>query len=165
VRRYQPIALALIAAAFLAGLPARAENICALPGPGSHLSSIAWLAGNWVQKGAAGIVRERWSGPYADTLLGVGVTTKGETLSSYEFVRIAKTQTGVSYFASPNAAPPTEFKAIELCASRAVFENKAHDFPQRVIYTKGANGTLNARIEGTLNGKAAGQDWSYTREQ
>jgi Domain of unknown function (DUF6265) len=158
------IALLLFAVAVLAA-PARAENICAMPGANASIATLDWLAGNWIQSANGRTVRERWSGPYGGALLGVGATTKGDKLGSYEFFRIAKTADGVSYFASPNAAPPTEFKAIELCAARVVFKNKVHDFPQRVIYTKGPNGTLDARIEGTLGGKPAGEDWRYTRER
>ena len=41
----------------------------------------------------------------------------------------------------------------------AVFENLAHDFPQRVIYRR-CGEDLCARIEGAM-GK--GQDWRYAR--
>jgi hypothetical protein len=102
---------------------------------------------------------------YGDVLLGVGVTTQGEAAKSFEFFRIAKTAAGLSYFASPNASAATEFKAIEICSEKVVFENKAHDFPQRVIYAKGPNGTLKARIEGTIEGKLEAEDWVYRRDR
>jgi hypothetical protein len=144
---------------------AQAEDICALPKSNPDIASLAWLAGNWIQSGKTSTVRERWAGPYGGVLLGVGVTTQGDLAKSFEFFRIAKTPTGLSYFASPNASSPTEFKATEICAGKVVFENKAHDFPQRVIYTKGANGTLTARIEGMLKGKLEGEDWTYRAER
>jgi hypothetical protein len=145
--------------------PAHAEDICALPKSTADIASLSWLAGNWVESGKARTVRERWSGPYGGVLLGIGVTTQGDTARSYEFFRVAKTPTGISLFASPNAAPPTEFKAVEICTGKVVFENKAHDFPQRVIYTKGPNGTLNARVEGLLKGKLEGEDWQYRADR
>lgn len=156
---------AAVAAATLAAPALHAEDICALPKANANTASLSWLAGNWIQKEKDRIVRERWSGPYGGVLLGIGITTKGDTTRSFEFFRIAKTPTGLSYFASPNAAPPTEFKAIEICADKVIFENKAHDFPQRVIYIKEPNGALKARIEGTLKGKAAGEDWTYLPER
>lgn len=159
--------VALFAIAILAGAPAHAEDVCALPSARANTSpaAIAWLAGNWIQSDKTRAVRERWAGPYGGVLLGVGVTTQGDATKSFEFFRIAKTPTGLSYFASPNAAPPTEFKAIEVCADKVVFENKAHDFPQRVIYRKNADGTLTARIEGLLKGKLQGEDWTYRAER
>jgi hypothetical protein len=146
--------------------PTRAEDVCALPTSANiNIASLSWLAGNWIENGKTRTVRERWAGPYGGVLLGFGVTTQGDAAKSFEFFRIAKTPTGLSYFASPNAAAPTEFKAIEVCADKVVFENRAHDFPQRVIYAKGANGTLNARIEGMIAGKLKGEDWHYKRDR
>lgn len=151
----------VIAAGLAATASASAEQICALPRQNRETATLTWLAGDWIQTDKTQVVRERWSGPYGGALLGVGVTTRDDQVHSFEFFRIARTPTGLSYFASPNAAPPTEFKAVEICADKVVFENKAHDFPQRVIYAKGANGALNARIEGTLNGKPAAEEWAY----
>lgn len=154
-------ALAVVTTAALAAPVAAADSVCALPKAGAKAAALGWLVGDWVQTSKDVVVREHWSGPYGGALLGVGATTKGDALKSYEFFRIAETPSGVSYFASPNAAAPTEFKAIELCAGKVVFENKAHDFPQRVIYSKGKDGGLNARIEGMIKGKLEGEDWSY----
>jgi hypothetical protein len=160
------LVVAFVAAA-IASASAQAEDVCALPTSTSNvdIASLSWLAGNWIESGKTRTVRERWAGPYGGVLLGIGVTTQGGAAKSFEFFRIAKTPTGLSYFASPNAAAPTEFKAIEICADKVVFENRAHDFPQRVIYAKGANGTLNARVEGTIAGKLKGEDWHYRRDR
>jgi len=163
VNRLRLAAAALAAAATLT--TAQAEDICALPKSNADIKSLSWLAGNWVENGQSRTVRERWAGPYGGALLGIGVTTQADAVKSYEFFRIAKTPTGLSYFASPNGAPPTEFKAIEICSAKVVFENKTHDFPQRVIYTKGANGTLTARVEGMLKGRLEGEDWNYRSDK
>lgn len=144
---------------------AHAADVCALPKTDTGIASVSWLAGNWIESGKSRVVRERWSGPYGGIMLGVGVTTQGEAAKFFEFFRIAKTPTGLSYFASPNAKPPTEFRAIELCADKVVFEAREHDFPQRVIYRKGADGALHARVEGTLNGKFESEDWTYKAER
>ncbi len=58
--------------------------------------------------------------------------------------------------------PPTEFRMVELAANRVVFENPTHDFPQRVIYERNGD-TLHARIEGTMNGRTQGMDWTFQR--
>lgn len=158
----QFLSVCLLAGTFLTTHAATAEQ-----GGGTHdtVASLSWLAGNWIEQRKDQTIRERWAGPYGDVMLGVGVTERVNGKASFEFFRIATTQSGASYFASPNAAPPTEFKAIELTTTKVVFENKAHDFPQRVIYAKNADGTLTARIEGTINGKPMSEDWHYRREQ
>jgi hypothetical protein len=50
----------------------------------------------------------------------------------------------------------------ELAPGRVVFENAAHDFPQRVIYRRDGE-RLVARIEGRLRGEARGRDWVFER--
>jgi hypothetical protein len=159
--------LGLLAAAALTSTSAHAEDVCALPSarPDASVAALSWLAGNWIQTDKTNAVRERWAGPYGGVLLGIGVTTQGDATRSFEFFRIAKTPTGLSYFASPNGAPPTEFKAVDICADKVVFENKAHDFPQRVIYRKNADGTIGARIEGMLKGKLEGEEWRYRADR
>ena len=160
---YRLFLVGMVVAAF--ATQASAAPACAGPSGATKASALSWITGSWVQANKDVAVREHWSGPYGGALLGFGATTKANALRSYEFFRIAETPEGVSYFASPNAAPPTEFKAIKICSDSVVFENKAHDFPQRVIYSKGKDGGLNARIEGQINGKLEGEDWSYRPEK
>lgn len=133
--------------------------------PAPSIAKLGWLAGDWIEIRKDSTVRERWSGPYGGMLLGIGVTERTNGKHAFEFMRIAETATGFSFFASPNAAAPTEFKAIEASAAKAVFENKAPDFPQRVFYTLNGDGTLEAGIEGLLNGKLVRETWSYKRER
>lgn len=169
-----PFRIALIATlAFAAIGSAAASSVCELkcprldePGGGGKVSiaDLDWLVGNWIDDAHGAVVRERWAGPYGDMMLGVGVTLRPGGKSSFEFFRIAKTAIGVSYFASPNAAAPTEFKAIELTSTKVVFENKAHDFPQRVMYWREGN-DLHARVEGVIKGKLEGEDWTYRAER
>jgi hypothetical protein len=44
--------------------------------------------------------------------------------------------------------------------SRVVFENLAHDFPQRVIYWKEGD-VLAARVEGALRGRERSEEWRF----
>jgi hypothetical protein len=44
-----------------------------------------------------------------------------------------------------------------------VFENAAHDFPQRVLYRREAADRLVARIEGLRNGQPRGIDFPMQR--
>ena len=50
----------------------------------------------------------------------------------------------------------------ELTDGSVLFENARHDFPQRVVYEKKGE-RLEGRIEGTDNGKARTETWSYRR--
>ena len=79
---------------------------------------------------------------------------------SWEFQRIQATDKGIVYFASPRSAPPTPFTLVESGPKRAVFENKAHDFPQRILYWK-SPGALHARVEGPRGGQERSLEWRW----
>ena len=141
-----------------------ATTACGTPPARPTVQSLAWLGGHWIETRDTTVVREHWDGPFGDTMLGFGLTARLNGNTTSEFFRIANTPTGISYFASPGAAAPVEFPAVEVSRSRVVFENLQHDFPQRIIYQRQPDGTLHARIEGILNGKAEGIDWHYRRD-
>jgi hypothetical protein len=48
-------------------------------------------------------------------------------------------------------------------AQRVVFENKAHDYPQRIIYWLHGGNTLCARIEGQQGGEMRSSEWCWER--
>ena len=85
---------------------------------------------------------------------------KGRTVASS--LRIEQQPDRIVYLSMPNGrSPATPFPLKEVSGTRVVFENPAHDFPQRIIYWKdGAD--LRARIEGTMNGKAASEEWRWS---
>ena len=122
--------------------------------------SLAWMVGEWVQKGDKETVGEIWQGPAGRMLVATNLTRRASGKASFEFLRIAETPTGLSYFAMPGGRPATEFKMKELGDKRIVFENAAHDFPQRVLYWRDGE-ALMARIEGTINGKERGEQWRF----
>jgi hypothetical protein len=62
-----------------------------------------------------------------------------------------------------NNAQPVPFSLVSINGQRYTFENKAHDFPQRIIYHLVSNNAVHARIEGSKNGKDMGSDFNYTR--
>lgn len=122
----------------------------ALPAPAkAAIGDLAWLAGAWVgTRGAQGAVsiEERWSPPLGGAMLATSRTVSRGAMSAFEFLRIVERDAGLVYIAQPNGAAPTEFTLVELGANRAVFENPRHDFPQRIVYERAANGDLSASI-------------------
>ena len=145
-------ALALVAAS-----PLAAQT----PAGGVH--ALAWMEGAWGGEKDGVVMEELWTGPRGGALLGLHRDVKGQRLLSWEFLRIQATEAGITYFASPRSAPPTPFKLVETGDKRAVFENKEHDFPQRILYWVDAKGALHARIEGPQGGKTISEEWVWTR--
>lgn len=121
-----------------------------------------WLSGYWLSCHGGVETAENWFGAGAGVLLGTNLTRANRT--SYEFLRIApNAQGGLSYYSMPNGrSPPTEFAMVTHEGQRAVFENPAHDFPQRILYRR-AGDVLTARIEGVMDGRAEGMDWTFRR--
>lgn len=59
--------------------------------------------------------------------------------------------------------PALRFGLKELSPKKVISENEKHNFPQRILYRLGEDGRLHARIEGTMRGEAASQDWVWTK--
>ena len=150
-------------------LPALAL-LCALALPGgaqtpapADLSRLAWLEGRWSGSEGGRETEEHWTSPAGSALVGMNKAVKAGRMVSFEFLRIQHTKEGTAYLASPGGAAPTAFPLVELGEARLVFENPAHDFPQRILYWLDAAGALHARIEGSIGGKPRSQEWTWTK--
>lgn len=131
--------------------------------PAADAARLGWLEGRWVGEKDGISMEELWTAPRGGTLLGLHSDVKAGRLVSWEFLRIADSGEGLTYFGSPRSAPPTPFKLAEIGDRRAVFENRQHDFPQRILYWLDAEGALHARIEGPQGGKTASLEWVWTK--
>lgn len=124
------------------------------------VADLAFMAGSWATQSGPARVEELWSCPGPDTMLGTGRTiAKGKT-AYFEFLRIETRPDGLVYVAQPKGGPATDFKLVKLEGGTAVFENLAHDFPKRIIYSKTADG-LTARIEGDATSKEKAEEFRY----
>lgn len=128
----------------------------------ADLDKLAWLVGNWVERKEGRETEEHWIAPKGGMMLGVNRTVTSAGKSSFEFLRIAKTPEGISYFGSPGGRPPVEFPLKEQSEGRVVFENPQHDFPQRIIYSIEGE-VLTARIEGTIAGQQRSTQWRWEK--
>jgi hypothetical protein len=126
-----------------------------------EIDQLQWMSGTWTQKKGEETVQESWLGPRGAMMAAVNLTSSAKRKTEYEFLRIAATPTGLSYFASPGGKTPVEFKMKEMADKRVVFENLAHDFPQRIIYWLESDGAMKARIEGTVQGKPRAMEWRF----
>lgn len=131
--------------------------------PAGEVERLGWLEGRWVGEKDGVSMEELWTAPRGGALLGLHSDVKAGRLRSWEFLRIADSGNGVTYFASPRSAAPTPFKLVEIGDRRAVFENRQHDFPQRILYWLDAQGALHARIEGPRQGQTVSEEWVWTR--
>ncbi|MCI0567770.1 MAG: DUF6265 family protein [Acidobacteria bacterium] len=130
---------------------------------GSLVGKLGWLAGCWERTNGERRVEEQWMKPRGGTMFGMGRTVVGEKTSEFEQMQIREEAGQLVFTAKPSGQEEASFRSIEVTATSVVFENQAHDFPQRVIYRRQEDGSLLARIEGEDNGKARGVDFPMQR--
>ena len=109
--------------------------------------TLDWLAGHWCGGDAGERVEESWLAPRGGELLGLGRTIKGERMVAFEFLRITLVDGVPTYLAQPDGRAATAFARSAGGESWVRFENKAHDFPQRIEYRRTGD-TLRAEIAG-----------------
>ncbi|MBV8035980.1 DUF6265 family protein [Roseateles sp.] len=125
---------------------------------------VAWLAGCWSQQGREAGSVEHWMAPAGGVMLGMARMLKNGRVVEFEFMQIRADADGrLSFVAQPQGRPPTAFPLLRQAEAEAVFENPAHDFPQRVLYRREAADRLVARIEGRSNGQERGIDFPMQR--
>lgn len=128
------------------------------------LTPFNFLLGNWEMKTAKGKTTEHWV-KSKDSLNGKSYkhNLKGESVLQ-ETVVIKRIKDGF-YFCVTGAGNKdrVDFKLVSSEKDKLVFENKQHDFPQRIVYQQKGKNELFAYIEGVINGKETKIDFPYQR--
>jgi hypothetical protein len=119
-----------------------------LPAPDPALEPAAWIAGCWRRGSGSALQEERWSPPSGDAMLGTSRTIRDGRLTEFEYVRIQLVDGRPTYIALPSRQAETAFPLAAATDTSLVFENLAHDFPQRIGYSRFGDERLIAWIEG-----------------
>jgi hypothetical protein len=136
----------------------------AAQGTNPMAKDFAWLAGCWEGNLRGSEINEQWMKPSGGVMLGMGRTVAAGKVRDYEFLQIREEADGtIAYVAKPSGQSEASFKLKQIQRNEAIFENLEHDFPQRIIYRLQSDGSLFARVEGTMNGKARGFDYPMKR--
>lgn len=122
----------------------------------------AWLAGHWQVQADGRTTDEVWLAPAQGLMTGMSRTHGGKQ-PFFEFIRIERRGDDIVYIAQPRGGAATEFRAVAADARSIRFENRAHDFPQRIVYERQDDDGLAARIEGEIDGKTRSERWDYRR--
>lgn len=121
-----------------------------------------WV-GSWVADYEGGKFYEHWEKKSSELYEAKGyLVIQGDTVFR-ELLRVEKIGNHWAYIAAINGGKPTLFPLKSVEDGKWTFENKEHDFPQRIIYHLQKDGTLYAVVEGKMKGEDVKEEYLYTR--
>ena len=134
------------------------------------ITQLHWLVGRWqsvseaTRQGTTTVrVNEDWR-LVGDVMSSMGVTLLGDSLVDAESVYIREMGSVLVYEAHPMGQKSAVFHSIKIAEKSIVFENRGHDFPQRVAYELVNDDSLLAWIEGPgKDGKTKRIQFPYRR--
>ena len=124
----------------------------------TKIEELSWMSGRWAETIREVEMEEIWSTPAGGVLIGMHRDISKKR-TCFEFMRIAETADGITFFGQPGGKAAVAFRMIESAEQRVVFANPEHDFPKRIIYWINDE-RLCARVEG--DGEAH-EEWCWPR--
>jgi hypothetical protein len=127
------------------------------------LDRLRWLGGCWELRRGPRVTFEMWMLPEGGMMLGASRSVVNGVVREVEQLRLSLRGDTLVYTALPSGQQETEFKTVIVSDSGFAVENPAHDFPQRIIYSRRGADSLLARIEGPGQGGTRGIDFPMKR--
>ena len=116
--------------------------------PGGAIDRAGWLAGCWEMRARNRVTMEMWMPPSGGTMLGASRTTVAGTTREFEHLRLHAAGDTLVYTALPSGQHEASFRSTTVSSTTLVFENPAHDFPQKITYRRVGEDSVIARVEG-----------------
>jgi hypothetical protein len=134
------------------------------PAVRSQLSDLGFMAGCWRGLTRSGTtIEEFYTTPSSNLIVGTTRYVRDGRTVDFEFTRIDQTDSGAVITPHPKGVRSVSFAPKTVERNRAVWENPTHDFPQRILYTRAADDTLVARIEGRTPSGDRALEWQMVR--
>ncbi|QIE58098.1 hypothetical protein G5B37_00505 [Rasiella rasia] len=134
----------------------------------SSLNSLDWLIGEWVNETEEEFSKESWKRLNDSTLTGFSYTKVAQDTVFAETLKLQQIEQKVNLevvaFGQNNDAP-VNFTLVSGNRGTYTFENLAHDFPQRIIYTQPTPDVIHAWIEGEVDGVLKKIDFHFNRKK
>lgn len=126
------------------------------------LNDFDFLIGKWETDFGKFKYYEEWE-KENDKYIGQGFRVKEGKQFDGEKLVLINIYGYISYIATVGNQQPILFALIESENNKYVFENKEHDFPQRVIYNLINENSITVFVEGEMNGKLEKDEYNLTR--
>ena len=131
------------------------------------LNPAQWIVGNWVQKTDKGILTESWQRQNDSVFVGsTYFINESDTLHS-ETILLEQRADSITYSAKvkgQNNDKAVPFTLTTANTNSLVFENPAHDYPQKIVYQKSKSNGLVVTVSGMLRGKKNVEKYSFTKK-
>lgn len=127
-----------------------------------------WLIGRWENNSVEGNLSEFWTMANDSTLLGESYFVIGKDTVFGEKVELKQRENDFIYearVAKQNDEKPVPFKLTSSSEKEMVFENPAHDYPNKIVYQKVGNDSLVAEIFGKKDGKEKSETFKMKKVQ
>lgn len=148
--------IVVLAAVILLPSAARGQEAAAV-------DRLGWLQGCWEAATAQRTVEEFWMAPRGNSMVGMSRTVRDGRLRDHELLVLRERDGRLVLHAYPSDQPAAEFPVQTMSDSAVVFEDPAHDFPQRIGYQRLSADSATAWIGGTVNGQERRIDFRYRR--
>ena len=124
------------------------------------------LVGTWRTEKKNGVLYESWQKNSDDQFDGKSFKITNADTIVLERVRLAREGTRIVYAVrvdGENDGKETLFYLREIKDNDYIFEDKEHDFPQRIIYTRNSDGSMLAAVEGSIRDRPRRNEFPMTR--
>ena len=128
---------------------------------GSALDQLSWLRGCWAGKVGQFDYVESWLAERGGMMVGINQTivpdgkpASGFKTQDYQYLRLEQRPDGIYYVAIPSGEKEIAFKLTsvgeELGRKAYTFTNPSDEFPKQIVYTRGKEGWLYAKVGGEV---------------
>jgi len=117
--------------------------------PAGRLQGLSFMTGTWRGKSPKGIWEAQYTRPDGGMMLGTSKEFIDGRARAFEFELFHVEGDTPIVRPFPNGRRSVAFKltALDRTARKATFENPAHDFPQRIVYWRSADGILTISVD------------------
>lgn len=134
----------------------------------SELNRAKWLLGEWEKTDSLGTLKEIWETQDDSTFVGQSyyIQNKKDTVHS-EQIELMQDKEHLIYRATiqgENNDEPIAFQMIKGEDSLLIFENRKHDYPQKIEYKLKTKNFIITTISGKLKGKINLEEYSMKKK-
>lgn len=132
------------------------------------MQRLYWLPGTWEMKTPDGVLTEEWRKESDTAWTGEGhfITVKEDTVFSEQLKLVSRNDTlwYIATIPDQNDGLPIGFREKSFEGNTVIFENIEHDFPQRIVYTRISDTSMDASVEGMTDEEERKESFHFSRK-